>query len=162
MQKKLTLESGHALVINHVPAAAAFHLKRVCARECINVGVRFSEGLIPALLKEPEGATPEERAAQKRLNVIAALGGTDVDTIKNLFLQIIGSEDVDEAILACAEKWMLDGKAVKFETFEPDDFRGDYYPVAVEVAKEALVPLFRSLGSLLPTQSEPKENASPR
>ena len=162
MQKKLTLESGHALVINHVPASAAFHLKRVVARECAKVGVQFSEGLIPALLLEPEGATKEERDAKKRLNVVAALSGTDLDTIKNLFLQLVGSEEVDEAILSCAGKWMLDGKAVTFETFEPDDFRGDYYPVAVEVAKEALVPLFRSLGSLLPTQSEPKENASPR
>ena len=160
MQKKLTLESGHALVINHVPASAAFNLKRVCARECIKVGVKFSEGLIPALLMEPEGATQEEKAARRRLNVIAALSGTDVDTIKNLFLQLIGSEEVDEAILTCASKWMLDGKAVSFESFEPDDFRGDYYPVAVEVAKEALVPLFRSLGSLLPTQSEPRESAS--
>lgn len=148
LQKKLTLPSGHELTINHVPAAAAFHLKRVCANECAKIGIQFSEGIIPALLSMDKG------------NVIAALGGTDVNTLKNLFLQLVGSEEVDRAILGCVGKWMLDGKAITFETFEPDDCRGDYYPMAVEVAKEALVPLFRSLASLLPDLSSQKESSS--
>ena len=65
-------------------------------------------------------------------------------------------------ILACAVKWMLDGKPISFETFEAEDCRGDFYPIAVEVAKEAILPLFKSLASLLPAPSETQESDSPK
>lgn len=134
MQKALTLESGAKLVINHVSLASAFKLKRLVSRELLKVNLSFSDAMIPAIM------------SKNRNNVIAALSGTEVNSLKDALLSLLGSEEIDEALVDCMLKWTLDGKPIKFETFEPDERRGDLYPCALEVAKEALLPFFSHLG----------------
>lgn len=147
MQKTLTLPSGAKLVINHVSLTAASNLKRVVARELLKVCLNLSDTLLPTLVSVAMADPTDEKArSQARMNVLASLGGTEVNSIKDALLSLIGSAEVDAAIMDCMQKWTLDGKGITLETFEPDDRRGDLYPCAVEVGKEALLPFFANLG----------------
>ena len=161
MQKKKKLPSGHELVINSVPYAAAKRLRRLVAAEMVKVDAKFSEGLIPALLvKEIDPKTGAVDEDKRKGNVLAALSGTDLNTVKNFLFQLLASEEIEDAVLDCMEKWMLDGIAVKAETFHPDDRRGDLIPCAVEVGRYALLPFFESLGFSSSSQSNQAESAA--
>ena len=134
MQKKTTLPSGHDLVINHVSFSAASALRRAVARELLKVNIQFSESIVPALLsKDIE-------------NVKAALGGTEVNTLKNVLLVLLASEDMEPLVFECCKKWVLAGKPVTPEVFEDEDLWGDLIPLTKEVARAALLPFFSSLG----------------
>lgn len=150
IQKKVTLPSGHELTINHVSFASASKLRRLVAAELVKIEVRFSDSIVPALL------------SKNVKNVLAALSGTDINTLKNLLFHLLSSEEIEQAVLACMVKWMIDGEAVKAETFEQDDRRGDLIPCAVEVGRHALLPFFASLESLSSIQSDQPESSSPK
>ena len=53
----------------------------------------------------------------------------------------------------------IDGKKVVKDTFEPEDARQDYLPVAWEVMKLNLTPFFRGLDLSSLTRNEPAESA---
>ena len=144
MQKKIKLPSGHELTVNHVQYGAAAKLRRLVSAEIVKIDVRFSDSMIPALL------------SKDRELVLAALSGTEVNTLKNLLFQLLSSEEIEATVIDCMAKWLLDGDAVKAETFEPDDRRGDLIPCAVEVGRYALLPFFENLG--LPSSS-PQDQA---
>jgi hypothetical protein len=146
IQTKKKLPSGHELTINHVSLAAASALRRAVARELQKIQVGFSEAMIPALL------------SQKKENIAAALSGTDLNTLKDLLLGFLASEEIEILVMGCMAKWSLDGEAVTPETFEPDDRRGDFIPCAVEVGRYALLPFFGSLVS--PSSSQSNETSA--
>jgi hypothetical protein len=149
MQKKTTLPSGHDLVINHVSFAAASALRRAIARELLKVNVQFSESIIPALLTRDVN------------NITASLSGTEVNTLKEVLLVLLASEELEGLVLDCCKKWVLAGRPVTNEVFEDDELRGDLIPLSVEVAREALLPFFSNLG--LPSSTpEKKKDENPK
>lgn len=150
MQKKVTLESGHELVVNKTSFKNASRLRRLVLAELVKVNMQFSEGLIPALL------------SKNRANVIAALSGTEVNTLKNLICLLLSSEEIEAAVFDCMTKWMLEGEAVTAETFESDDRWGDLIPCAVEVGRYVLLPFISSLGLQLSDPSDKTESESPK
>lgn len=134
MQTKVTLPSGHQLTINVVEYDAAKRLRQLVFAEFIKVHLSVSDGLIPALM------------SKDRNNILAALSGTEINTLKNLFSAFLASDEIEDQVIVCMHKWMLDGVAIKAETFHPDDRRGDLIPCAVEVGRHALLPFFAKLG----------------
>lgn len=155
MQNKITLPSGHTLVSNGVSFSHAGRLRRLVAAELLKVNLSFSDGIFVALL------APALSPAAKKQRLIAALGGTDANTIKDLFLTLMGSEELESHLFACMAKWHLEGEAVKESVFEADDRREDFLPCAWEVMKVGLLPFFGSLASLSKTLASPEESASP-
>jgi hypothetical protein len=145
MQKKTTLPSGHDLVINHVSYDSAAKLRRAFARELLKVNVQFSESVIPALLTKPEGKDEAERSANRLQNILAALSGTEVNSLKDVLLVLLSSEELEPLVMACAHKWILDGRAVTQELFEAEDLWPDLIPLSIEVAREAVLPFFSRL-----------------
>ena len=84
-----------------------------------------------------------------------------VDAIKNVVCQMIGSDAVDKALSECMGVCLYDGEKITAETFESENARQDYLPVAWEVMQVNLLPFFsgldlKSLGSSTPAESDPK------
>lgn len=150
MQKKVKLPSGAELVINDVIYDNAKALKNLVSRKLVSTEVALSDDVLPALL------------SGDRSQVLAALGGSEVNSLKNLFFGLVGDDAIEDAVIRCMERWVLNGEAVKAETFHPKDRRGDLIPCAVEVAKEAVLPFFAHLGSSLSGPAEKQVSDSPK
>lgn len=78
---------------------------------------------------------------------LKGLQAQDINVIKNLLCQFLGSKAIREAFFACAGKCLYDGKRITRETFAGADARADFLPVAQEVIKANLAPFFGSLVS---------------
>ena len=132
----ITLKSGHVLELGAPEFKSAKRLLKVCARELKTVDINL-EGLDLENLKKLKNA--------------------DAGFLVKALLQIIGSDEVEACILECARKSLLNGSQVKPETFEPEDMREDYLPVAWEVMRVSLVPFF--VGLSLPSLTPEKESS---
>lgn len=69
----------------------------------------------------------------------------DINSIKNLIFQILGSDEMEECFFKCAIRSTINGAKVQPSSFESEDARGDYLPVAWEVIKANLSPFFKNL-----------------
>lgn len=70
----------------------------------------------------------------------------DVNTLKNAGLQLVQSKAVLAILDRCLMRCLYNNqKIVVAQTFNPEDARGDYFPVLWEVAKVNLIPFFKSL-----------------
>ena len=134
MQPRTPLASGHELQMNSVSLDAAATLLELVAAELARADKRLSESLILAVL------------SKDKATIMQALGGQDVDVFLSVALRMLASRDIRNAIVDCMKKWVLDGEAVSWKTFEPADRRGDLLPCALEVARAALLPFIANLG----------------
>jgi hypothetical protein len=80
-----------------------------------------------------------------KLSDFKSLGSRDVGALKNVILQVVGSDSIESAIFACAARSTINGERITRATFEPAEARRDWLPVALEVAKHSLAPFFADL-----------------
>lgn len=129
----IVLKSGHVLQLGMPEFKHAKKLLKVCARELKSVDINL-EGLDLETIK-----------------------GMDAGVLVKALLQVIGSDTVEEAVIECASKSLLNDKQIKDVTFEPADMRQDFLPVAWEVMRLTLVPFFAGLS--LPSLTLEREKA---
>lgn len=130
MNETLTLESGAKLDLGMAPFATGMKLFKTVANELKLVN--FELGLEDMNLR---------RLADK-----------DINTFKNAILQLAGSDALEAALFACMERCLYNGVKIDRKTFEPEDARADYLPVAWEVMKYNLAPFFKNLSLSFRTQ----------
>lgn len=137
MHDPITLKSGAQLALTIAPFAVGNRLLKTVARELAAVDfdmdtVNFSE-----------------------------LSGKDINTLKNALFQLLQSDALETALLECMKRCLYNNERITETTFEPEDARPDYLPVAWEVIKVNLRPFFSgldlsSLTSARPVSSDQK------
>ena len=131
------LESGATLEVTMASFAEAHKLLKAVAKELETVNLSFG-------------------AKGKGLgDVLSNVGGDEaINTIKNIFVRLIASEEIEAALWACMERatYALPGQTVGLkinrETFEDKRARPDYLPVAKEVLVYTVSPFLQNLSSL--------------
>lgn len=140
MSESITLKSGRELVINIADFKAACRLRRTIANELRGVKLEIDK-LDPNM-------------------DIAKLGRDEINTFKDIICQLLGSEAVERCFFECATRCTIDKAAIRLDTFESEDARPDFLPVAQEVIIFNLKLFFvnldlKSLVSAVPTSSDP-------
>lgn len=135
----IVLPSGARLNVAVPSFAHARTLQMAIARELVAVKLDFNFGQLD----------------------LSNISAKDINTLKDVVLQLTQSSAVDAAIMVCAEKSLYNGQRITAETFENPRARVDYYPVAWEVIKAAVGPFFKGLASLLPSPSEAQPSNAP-
>ena len=77
----------------------------------------------------------------------ADVAGPDINTIKNIVCQLVGSRELRDAVYACATKCLYNGQRVTRATFEPAGARRDFVPFAWEVVSTNVAPFFEGVVS---------------
>ena len=131
----IQLKSGAALAVSIAPFAAGKHLLKTVARELSTVDFNLD------------------------LKSFDSLSEKDVNVLKNVAFQVIGSDAIEAAIMKCAEKCLYNGERIISTTFESEETRPDYLPVAWEVMKANLRPFLTGLDLSSSTKSKPNSNA---
>lgn len=72
-----------------------------------------------------------------------------MNTVKDAFLVLAASDEVEGALWKCMARATYNGLKVTRDTFEPEEARGDFLPVAKEVLAFSIAPFFGSLASSL-------------
>lgn len=127
--KNVSLPSGRLLEIPDFTLAQSMKLIRVLSKELKQVGVEFSI----------EDLTDIRRFANK-----------DVSCLKDVLLQLIGSEELISTITQMCEKAIYDsGRFNAPGVWDTEEGKGDYFPMIWEVLKAALTPFFKPLVSKL-------------
>lgn len=129
MTDPITLPSGASLALTIAPLDLAKKLNKVVARELSLVKFDFD------------------------LNDFNDLGAQNIDALKNVAFQLVQSESLELVVMECMKKCLYNGERIVAGTFEPEDARQDYFPVAWEVLKVNLRPFLKSLSLLLLTRS---------
>ena len=137
MLDPITLKSGATLQVSMASLSAGKHLMKVVARELSGVSFDFD------------------------LTQIGDVGTKDVNTLKTAAFQLLQSDALEAALNECLKVCLYNGERIVAATFEPENARADYLPVAWEVMKVNLRPFFSGLASSLsasakPTSSDPK------
>jgi hypothetical protein len=122
---EVTLKSGRVLRIQIAPFADASKLRKVVASELLSVNV--------------EVAKLDLKTDLSRLDPGA------LNTMKNVACRLLSSDPVEAAFFACAARCTIDGAAIKRDTFENEDARGDFLPAAWEEIRANLAPFFEGL-----------------
>ena len=135
MQDPITLKSGSTLEIGIASFAAGNRLMKTVARELASVSFDFN------------------------LSSFSDLSGQDINVLKNAVFQLLQSDALEAALMECAKKSLYNGEKITPQTFESDDARQDYMPVAWEVMKANLSPFFRGLDLSSLTSAKPSSNA---
>lgn len=135
MSDPITLKSGATLQANVASFKAANRLLKAIALELARVNLDFDL----ASLKD--------------------IGTKDINTLKNVLLQLLASDAVEAAAIECAKKSLYNGQRIIEETFESEMTRPDYLPSMVEVIKVNLIPFFSGLDLALLTSAKPQSNA---
>jgi hypothetical protein len=149
-----TLASGSSLACDIAPWQVAARLRWQLAAELKKVNLDFTAGIVQALLIA--AAEPDKSKAKSQ--VLAAIGGEDLNTVKNLMLQLVGSPDLEGIIFECLSRCTLNNVKITMETFESEGARADFYEAALEVLKTNITPFF---GRLLSTLRSPGATATP-
>lgn len=81
--------------------------------------------------------------------VKAELAGIDFDKESTItfYAKLSGSRRLKEALWPCMLRATYNGQKITKETFEPEQARADFFPVAQEVLVFNLRPFFQGLGS---------------
>jgi hypothetical protein len=148
IQDTATLPSGSKLSMQVASWGIVGRLRWTLSAQLKAVHLDFSNGLVRSLLV---AAATGDRDA-----ILKAIAGEDLETFKNLVLQLAGSPELESAVFDCALCCTLNGVKITKDIFEDEDARSDYYPIVWEVLKLNLRPFFKSLVSTLPTPTSPK------
>jgi hypothetical protein len=140
----MTLKSGRVLALNLAPFAVGNRLKKVVARELLNVNVDLGK------LKLGQDLGMDSLADPAVLN-----------TLKSALCVALASDKIEEAMFECAIRCTLDGMKITPDSFESPDARQDFLPVAWEVMVFNLTPFLGGLNLpssaiLLPAKSDQK------
>jgi hypothetical protein len=142
MNQKKTLKSGVVLELQMSSFALAMRLLKTIVNEIKSVdlgGFKFgAEVKIEELMK----------------------ADLPIDALKNVVCQLLGSDAVELAVRDCMKCCIYDKTAIRGDTFEEENARQDYLPVAWEVIQFNLRPFFEGLslkssGSSAPPTSGP-------
>jgi len=117
----VTLKSGHVLEMQMAPFSTGMKLVKALSNELKTVNIDL-------------GSVSVE-----------SISGGDFNTIKNLTLQLIGSDAVERCVFECLGRCLLDDQKITPDTFNNPDMRGDYLPAAWEVTKFNVAPFFEGL-----------------
>ncbi len=143
MNETVTLpKSGHVLHLQMASFELAGNLRRIFAAELSSTTINLPKG--------SAGMTMEQFME------------SDIDTSSfiKLFLTVLASKRIEDAVMECAKPCMLEFDGVKQKItsglFEAKELRGDYLPVLKEVALYNISPFFESLDlSSLLASSQP-------
>jgi hypothetical protein len=144
MKHQTILPSQSTLLITLAPLAAAGKLRRTLAKEFQKVELSLSPAIITAV---------QTRDTRK---ILAAFGDAEINCLKDLVMQVLGSEDLENAVFDCLAWCTLNGEKITKATFEPEAARADLLPAAWEVIQVNLLPFF---ASLISTSSIPPAGA---
>lgn len=136
MNETLTLKSGRSVELQMASFAVAMKLFKTIANELKQVDVQLGS-----------------------FN-LETIKGTDVNAIKNAVFQLLGSDNVERAVRECMGRCLYQGNKIVADTFEPEDARQDYLPVAWEVVKYNLAPFFKGLDLSSMTKSPEAQKSS--
>ncbi len=162
IQDVATLPSGSKLSMQIAAWQIAANLRWTLAQELKAVGMDFSSGFIQGLLRVALTDTKtEEDKTKRRAALLTIIGNEEVDTLKNLLMQLGGSPRLEGVIFDCLISCTYNGVKITKDTFEPEDARADFYPLVWEVLKLNLRPFFKSLVSTLSSPTPPS-GAAPR
>ncbi len=125
MNDAIPLPSGAQLVLGISDVREANELKKAVARELVAVNVNLTT-----------------------LD-IAKLSPDEMNSFKNIFFQILGSDLIEAALWKCISRCTYNQTRITWETFQPENAREDYQNVAWEVMVYNLRPFGKSLLSLL-------------
>ena len=131
MNDPITLTSGAQLTLGIASFQEANDLKKALARELVAVNVNLTT-----------------------LD-IAKLSADEMNSFKNVFFQILGSDAIESALWKCMARSLYNQTRISAETFQPEAAREDYHQVAWEVMVYSLRPFGKSLLSLF-AQNLPK------
>ena len=128
MREEVKFKSGNRLTVQCAPFAVASALRRTVAAELKSVAIDTSGIDFSNLLGS----------------------GVPLNTLKDLVMQLLGSEKIENGIWECMEKGPALLNDVKmhrgmFDGPEGEALRGDYLNCAVEVALANLTPFFAGL-----------------
>lgn len=137
MQDPITLKSGNLLAIGLAPFSVANKLLKTVARELTSVSFDLDLGNVD----------------------LAHISPKDINTLKNAAFQLLQSDVVEAAVLGCMERCLYNGQKITAKTFEDENARADYLPVAWEVMKANLTPFFKNLAFASSTSGAPNSSA---
>lgn len=148
-----TLPSGAKLAMQTAQWRTVGTLRRSLANQLKAVKLELSSSLVQGFMSV---AVSENLApATKQAALLAVLGVEDVDTVKNMVFQLLGSEGLEDAMFDCMNSCTYNGARITPNTFESEGAREDFYPIVWEVLKLNLRPFFKGLVSTLPTPTIP-------
>ena len=143
MNTTKTLLSGRSLTILTPRLADAKELSKVVARELARVALKIESDDLKKLQRGD----------------LAGIASIDMDVIKNLAFQLLGSDEVERVVhklMTSATYGEPDNEQrISAATWEDEKNREDYFEVAWEVSKNALRPFFSNLLSLLFSRAVP-------
>ncbi len=91
------------------------------------------------------------------------LSEKDINVLKNVVFRIIQSDSIEQALLECMKKCLYNEQRITLETFDAEEARQDYLPVAWEVMKANLRPFFSGLDlSSLTSAKSPSSAPKPK
>ena len=138
MKDPITLKSGAILTLSLASFGDSNRLLKTVAREL--AAVNFDMDVVN----------------------FSALSGKDVNVLKNAIFQVVQSAELELVLKDCMKKCLYNGNRIVLpDTFEPEDARQDYLPVAWEVIKVNLLPFFAGLSLSSLTSGSPPSNAPP-
>jgi|HubBroStandDraft_3_1064219.scaffolds.fasta_scaffold127398_2 hypothetical protein len=117
----ITLKSGHKLELQLPSFKVGTGLYKVIAAELLLVDVSF------------------------KMSDLKGIMNRDIGELKNVFLRLLSSDKLEEAVFAAAAGCTYDDTRIDRKTFEPAEARGDWLPAALEVMKYTLIPFFENL-----------------
>ncbi len=121
--QKFMLQSGKVVELSLAPIEIALNLYRTIMCECKNTGLD---------LKVTEGETIAD----------VILKNTEA------LLNILGSQQVLEAVQECSAKNLYDKQRFSMELFEDEKARGDFLPLIYLTAVENIRPFFPNLHTI--------------
>jgi hypothetical protein len=128
------LESGAVLDLSMCSFEEGTRLMKAVAREIRNVQVSL-------------GAKGESDVFKMEM------GNEAMNTIKNIVMSLIASDDIESALWPCIERgtYTADGitRKINRDLFDGEKARGDYIPILKEGLIFNLTPFFKSLASLV-------------
>lgn len=130
MAELLTTNNAKA-VINVAPMKEALHLKRVVFKELSKAGIDLDS----LLSLKGKGLKDMDT------------GDMNISSLLSAVFAIIGSEELDDALIDCLARCTYKGQKITLETFEDGTAREDYYEVLVKCAEINLTPFFKGLVS---------------
>lgn len=90
---------------------------------------------------------------------VTKLAGKDINSIKNVVFQLVGSDAVEACVFDCLKRCTLNGQRITKETFEDESARGDFLPCAWEVIKINLRPFVSGLNLSFSASVAPQADA---
>ncbi len=128
MNERKTLKSGNVVLLQMASFAVSMKLLKVVVNEVKQVDVGDALKL----------------GGEMKIENLAGMD-LPVDALKNLVCQLLGSDALEMAIRDCMKGCQYNGEAIKPDTFEDENARADYLPVAWEVIQLNLGPFFKGL-----------------